>query len=58
MANIKVFVHTTDTDAEGTAMTLGPWTCLSRLAKNILKHAQAKAKFTPKAVLLYVLICQ
>ena len=37
MAKVKVFVHATDADADldGRAMTLAPWTYLSRLAKNI-----------------------
>ena len=35
MANVKVFVHATDTDtyAGTSAMTLAPWTYLSQLAK-------------------------
>ena len=34
MAKVKVFVHATDADADGRAMTLAPRTYLSRLAKN------------------------
>ena len=30
MAKFKVFVHTTDANADGRAMTLLPWTYLSR----------------------------
>ena len=37
MAKVKVFVHATDADADGRAMTLAPRTYMSRLAKNYLK---------------------
>ena len=33
MAKVKVFVHATDADADGRAMTLAPRTYMSRLAK-------------------------
>ena len=36
MAKVKVFVHATDADADGRAMTLAPRTYLSRLAKNVM----------------------
>ena len=35
MAKVKVFVHATDADADGRAMTLAPRTYLSRLAKKL-----------------------
>ena len=40
MAKVKVFVHATDanTAADGRAMTLAPWTYLSRLTKNGLGY--------------------
>ena len=34
MAKVKVFVHATEADADGRAMTLAPRTYMSRLAKN------------------------
>ena len=34
MAKVKVFVHATDTDADGRALTLAPQTYMSRLTKN------------------------
>ena len=37
MANVKVFVHATDADADTRAMTLAPRTYLSRLAKKQYK---------------------
>ena len=36
MAKVKVFVHAIDADADGRAMTLVPWTYMSRLAKNYI----------------------
>ena len=38
MAKVKVFVHATDADADGRAMTLAPRTYLSLLAKNCFKN--------------------
>ena len=35
MTKVKVFVHATDADVDGRAMTLAPRTYLSRLAKNL-----------------------
>ena len=35
MAKVKVFVHTTNADADSRAMTIAPRTYLSWLAKNV-----------------------
>ena len=35
MTKVKVFVHATDADADGRAMTLAPRTYMSRLANKV-----------------------
>ena len=44
MAKVKVFVHATDTDADGRAMTLAPRTYLFPLAKKEEKKSRKSRK--------------
>ena len=54
MAKVKVFIHATDADAnaDSRAMTLAPWTYLSRLAKNSVPKNHEKWE-----IICSILIC-